>query len=205
MNNIFYLQVLAARTAGSNDHLKLELPRIGHPECNSKPSPSCSESPSYIQLEGHRFTWIKSRGTPHVIEERLDRAMTDLVHRTKYTHSFKFENLWLKEEDVGEVVETGWANIAEANHLMSLLDTYSAASGQEINLSKSEVFFSRNLSKAAQEDFSGIMGVKHVMDTCTNLGLPSMVGRSRKATFGCIKDKIWKKINSWRGRSLSKA
>ncbi|PNX81632.1 endonuclease/exonuclease/phosphatase family protein, partial [Trifolium pratense] len=28
-----------------------------------------------IQLEGHRFTWIKSRGTPHVIEERLDRAM----------------------------------------------------------------------------------------------------------------------------------
>ncbi|MCI19733.1 hypothetical protein A2U01_0040893, partial [Trifolium medium] len=46
------------------------------------------------------------------------------------------------------------ANIAEATHLMSLLDTYSAASGQEINLSKSEVFFSRNLSKAAQEDLS---------------------------------------------------
>ncbi|PNX86022.1 ribonuclease H, partial [Trifolium pratense] len=97
------------------------------------------------------------------------------------------------------------ANIMEATHLMSLLDTYSAASGQEINLSKSEVFFSKNLSKAAQEDLSGIMGVKHVMGTGTYLGLPSMVGRSKKATFGYIKDRIWKKINSWRGRALSKA
>ncbi|KAK2377607.1 hypothetical protein QL285_078261 [Trifolium repens] len=91
-----------------------------------------------IQLEGHRFTWIKSRGSVRVIEERLDRAMvstnwlalfpevklinllashsdhspillhTDPVLRTKYTHSFKFENLWLKEEDVSEVVESGW-------------------------------------------------------------------------------------------------
>jgi hypothetical protein len=97
------------------------------------------------------------------------------------------------------------ANIAEATHLMSLIDTYSAASGQEINLSKSQVFFSRNLSKAAQEDLSGIMGVKHVIGTGTYLGFLSMVGRSKKATFGYIKDKIWKKINSWRGRALSKA
>ncbi|PNX98658.1 ribonuclease H, partial [Trifolium pratense] len=97
------------------------------------------------------------------------------------------------------------ANIAEATHMMSLLDVYGAASGQEINLSKSEVYFSRNLSKAAQEDLSGIMGVKHVMGTGTYLGLPSMVGRSKKATFGYIKDRMWRKINSWRGRALSKA
>ncbi|PNX65717.1 endonuclease/exonuclease/phosphatase family protein, partial [Trifolium pratense] len=30
---------------------------------------------SDIPLEGYPFTWIKSRGTPHVIEERFDRAM----------------------------------------------------------------------------------------------------------------------------------
>jgi hypothetical protein len=30
-----------------------------------------------------------------------------LLH-TKYSYSFKFENLWLKEEDVEEVVEMGW-------------------------------------------------------------------------------------------------
>jgi hypothetical protein len=49
------------------------------------------------------------------------------------------------------------------------------------------------------------MGVKYVMGTVTYLGLPSMVGRSKKATFRYIKDRIWKKINSWRGRALSMA
>src|SRR4051812_28796327 len=88
---------------------------------------------------------------------------------------------------------------------MGLLKTYADASGHEINLNKSEVFFSRNLSKPAQEDIAEIMGVHHVMGTENYLGLPSMIGRSKKATFSFIKDRIWKRINSWKGRSLSKA
>jgi hypothetical protein len=88
---------------------------------------------------------------------------------------------------------------------MEILKTYELASGQEINLSKSEVFFSRNLSRAGQEDLSNIMGVKHVLGTGTYLGLPSMVGRSKKETFAFIKDRIWKKINAWRSRPLSRA
>jgi hypothetical protein len=88
---------------------------------------------------------------------------------------------------------------------MTILKTYEEASGQEINMSKSEVFFSRNLSRAAQEDLSRVMGVRHVLGTGKYLGLPSMVGRRKKETFGYVKDRIWKKINSWRGRALSKA
>lgn len=75
-----------------------------------------------IILEGCPFTWIKSRGTPHVVEEILDRAMSNIgcltlfpnvrlqnmltshsghtsillqceaVQRRCYTYSFKFEN-----------------------------------------------------------------------------------------------------------------
>jgi hypothetical protein len=88
---------------------------------------------------------------------------------------------------------------------MSLLKTYGDASGQEINLSKSEVFFSRNLSLPAQEDLSRIMGVRHVLGTGNYLGLPSMIGRKKKEVFAYIKDRIWKRINSWRGRALSRA
>jgi len=51
------------------------------------------------------------------------------------------------------------ANVVEAQRLLTILKTYEAASGQEINLSKSEVFFSRNMSGAAQEDLSRIIGV----------------------------------------------
>jgi hypothetical protein len=97
------------------------------------------------------------------------------------------------------------SNISETTKLMEILKTYELASGQEINLSKSEVFFSRNLSRAAQEDLSSIMGVKHVLGTGTYLGLPSMVGRSKKETFAYIKDRIWRRINSWRSRPLSRA
>ncbi|GAU45240.1 hypothetical protein TSUD_291240 [Trifolium subterraneum] len=124
------------------------------------------------------------------------------------------------------------ASVVEVNHLMSILHTYELASGQEINLAKSEVFFSRNLSHAAKEDLASILGVRHVLGTGIYLGLPSMIGRkdlasilgvrhvlgtgiylglpsmigrSKKAIFSYIKDRIWKKINSWIGRTLSKA
>jgi hypothetical protein len=88
---------------------------------------------------------------------------------------------------------------------MRILQLYEQASGQEITLVKSEVFISRNMSQAAKEDLSRILGVKHVLGTGIYLGLPSMIGRSKKATFSYIKDRIWKRINSWRGRALSKA
>ncbi|MCI19843.1 putative non-LTR retroelement reverse transcriptase, partial [Trifolium medium] len=57
------------------------------------------------------------------------------------------------------------ANVAEVNHLLSILQTYEHASGQEINMSKSEVFISRNMSQAAQEDLADILGVRHVLGT----------------------------------------
>ncbi|PNX93720.1 ribonuclease H, partial [Trifolium pratense] len=96
-------------------------------------------------------------------------------------------------------------HITEANHIMEILRLYAEASGQEINMNKSEVFFSRNTSRPAQEDLSRITGIHHVLGTGTYLGLPSMVGRSKKETFTYIKDCVWKRINSWRGRPLSKA
>ncbi|XP_058776514.1 uncharacterized protein LOC131650817 [Vicia villosa] len=97
------------------------------------------------------------------------------------------------------------ANLTEVHNIMEILNLYADAAGQDINLSKSEVFFSRNISISAQKDLANIMGVHHVLGTGTYLGLPSLIGRSKKVIFGYVKDKIWKKINSWRGRPVSKA
>lgn len=44
-----------------------------------------------------------------------------------------------------------------------------------------------------------------MMGTGQYLGMPSMVGRSKEATFGFIKDRIWHKINSLSSKCLSKA
>jgi hypothetical protein len=49
------------------------------------------------------------------------------------------------------------------------------------------------------------LGVNQVIGTCKYLGLPSMIGTSKHATFKFIKNRIWSKINSWSSRYLSQA
>jgi hypothetical protein len=36
-------------------------------------------------------------------------------------------------------------------------------------------------------------------------GLPSIIGRDKKSILSFIKDRIWKKIQRWNSRSLSRA
>jgi hypothetical protein len=96
-----------------------------------------------IQLEGYPYTWAKSIGSPNIVEERLDRAMANsnwlalhpetklvniiashsdhnpiLLHtahavRSWNNYTFRFENGWLKEEDIGEIVEDVWGRSSE--------------------------------------------------------------------------------------------
>ncbi|GAU17355.1 hypothetical protein TSUD_232310 [Trifolium subterraneum] len=89
--------------------------------------------------------------------------------------------------------------------MKNILTIYEAASGQSINLQKSELFCSRNIPDSVQNSIVNILGVQQVLGTDKYLGLPSMIGRSRKSTFSFIKDRIWKKINSWSSKCLSQA
>lgn len=63
---------------------------------------------------------------------------------------------------------------------MKLLQIYANVSGQEINLTKSEVFFSCNISIPTQKDIAKIMRVCSMLGTSTYLGLPLMIGSSKK-------------------------
>ncbi|GAU39458.1 hypothetical protein TSUD_158890 [Trifolium subterraneum] len=127
-----------------NDLLSQEDKKGVHPHpdwlCNGFRSAVGDCDLTDIQLNGYPYTWIKSRGTSHVIEERLDRAMANSswlslfpdakllnllashsdhspillqnspMIRNGRTYSFRFENIWLKEDDVEEVVEDGWCS-----------------------------------------------------------------------------------------------
>ena len=39
----------------------------------------------------------------------------------------------------------------------------------------------------------------------TYLGLPTLVGRAKYHTFSYLKDRIWKKLQGWKGLLLSRA
>jgi len=79
------------------------------------------------------------------------------------------------------------------------------ASGQVISLPKSEVFYSTNVTNALKDNITSILGVRVVLGTDKYLGMPSMIGRNKTATFAYIKDCVWQRINSWSSKCLSKA
>lgn len=96
-------------------------------------------------------------------------------------------------------------NDREVAVMKHILDTYEVASGQAINLMKSEVFFRRNINHDDQTRLASSLGVRILSRTGKYLGLPSMVGRSKKSTFAFLKERVWKRITSWEICSLSKA
>ncbi|PNX59259.1 ribonuclease H, partial [Trifolium pratense] len=69
------------------------------------------------------------------------------------------------------------ANTNEADTMKNILNTYEQASGQTINFQKSEIFCSRNVDSAVQNNISNILGVQTVLGTGKYLGLPSLIGR----------------------------
>jgi hypothetical protein len=56
-----------------------------------------------------------------------------------------------------------------------------------------------------QSQITSTLGVQAILGTGKYLGLPSMIGRNKQATFSFIKDRVWQKITSWSSKCLSKA
>lgn len=50
-----------------------------------------------------------------------------------------------------------------------------------------------------------MIGVGEDLTRGRYLGLPSLVGKSKKSVFRFVKDKVWKKIPSWNAKMLSRA
>jgi len=78
----------------------------------------------------------------------------------------------------------------EAVCMKNILATYEEASGQAINLQKSELFCSFNTQDDLKNLIATTLGVRQLLGTGKFFGLPSMIGRSEHTTFKFIKDRI---------------
>ena len=87
---------------------------------------------------------------------------------------------------------------------MEILQLYSSASSQCINLEKSSVCFSSNMGARQRKWIKNKLGVKEVDRFESYLGLPTLIGRSKYKTFSFLKDRVWKKLQGWKGKLLSK-
>jgi len=74
-------------------------------------------------------------------------------------------------------------NLSEAQKAMNILNTYEAASGQVVNVDKSKVSYSRNVSEKMKNMLQQSLGFKAVETHDRYLGLLTFIGRSKKALF----------------------
>ncbi|KAM1981033.1 hypothetical protein ACFX15_037578 [Malus domestica] len=90
-------------------------------------------------------------------------------------------------------------------NLSSLLNAYCRASGQQISLQKSVVYFGVNTPAHLSSELCNILDMPKVEDPGKYLGLPSIWGRSKKEALQFIKERILTKIAGWKRRFLSQA
>lgn len=88
-------------------------------------------------------------------------------------------------------------------NLKNILARYCRSSGQVINYEKSEVSFSANVEPHVHTQIIESLEVWEVTVRPKYLGLPSVIGRSKKLVFEAITDKIKKKLRGWKEKTLS--
>ncbi|GJY45644.1 putative ribonuclease H-like domain-containing protein [Tanacetum coccineum] len=76
-------------------------------------------------------------------------------------------------------------------------------SGKVINYEKPEVSFGANVKPYVRTHIIESLEVREVTIKPKYLGLPSVIGRSKKVVFQAIIDKIKKQLQGWKGKTLS--
>lgn len=98
------------------------------------------------------------------------------------------------------------ATYSEACCIKSCLDKYCKWSDQSINSSKSSIRFSRNTNPVSSLSISNILPYQtNSSKSSIYLCLPILFGNSKLEAFHYILDKIHKKIDRWRAKTLSQA
>ena len=83
------------------------------------------------------------------------------------------------------------STLVKCDKIKELLAAYEVASGQMVNKDKATLFFSRNTNDATQEAIKVSLGLLAIQHYEKYLGLPSFIGREKKACSAQIKERIW--------------
>ncbi|KAL5560010.1 hypothetical protein UlMin_036221 [Ulmus minor] len=159
---------------------------------------ACISSISYsFQFNGQRFGHLNpSRGlrqgdplSPYLFL-LCGEGLSSLLHQ--YEQSGRIHGLLFLE-----------ANTTTCAALKEALNSYEAASGQAVNLSKSAVCFGPKLLEDEAASMAAILGVPRVRCHEKYLGLPCFTGKNKQGLFSSIRDRVWNKLCGWKSKLLS--
>jgi hypothetical protein len=95
------------------------------------------------------------------------------------------------------------ANIEEVKYINNIILDYQNASGQLVNVNKSEIMFSKHVKEEVKRSIHQILHMQQVEQFSKYLGMPTYIGRSKNQTFQFLQDKVWKKSKGWKEKHLS--
>ncbi|XP_042944657.1 uncharacterized protein LOC122278542 [Carya illinoinensis] len=95
------------------------------------------------------------------------------------------------------------ADVQTNLELQRILKRYELASGQKLNMDKTSMVFSSNVSAPMQEEIRNMWGGSAIQQYEKYLGLPPMIGRKKANAFSDIKSRVWKKLQCWKEKQLS--
>lgn len=101
----------------------------------------------------------------------------------------KFSHLLFADDASSFVVQ-----VKDVLKIQEILRMYERASGQKINSNKTTIFFSGNVSNSAKLQVQNLLGVPEIKEYEKYLGLPTVVGKNKRASLNYIKDRVWGKL-----------
>ncbi|KAM1344713.1 hypothetical protein ACFX2H_033973 [Malus domestica] len=99
----------------------------------------------------------------------------------------------------------GKATTEEALGMLNILKTYARGSGQELNLSKSSIFFGSKTPNRTRLEIGRTMGIQCKVGFGKYLGLQADFGHSKKAVFEEVRDSLETRMTGWAEQFLSQA
>ncbi|KAF7843116.1 reverse transcriptase [Senna tora] len=97
------------------------------------------------------------------------------------------------------------ASKGDCGVVKEILRCYCEASGQDMNLDKSNIFFSKNTPDCIREDICADLGIVASSNPGKYLGLPTLWERSKVVALSFVREKMMRKIQSWKKNVLSQA
>lgn len=75
--------------------------------------------------------------------------------------------------------------------------------GRKLTRKKQLFFFNKATLLATKNIIMSLLGMQEIKFYENYLGLPSLVGRGKRASFNYIKERVWRKLQGWEGKLLS--
>jgi hypothetical protein len=95
------------------------------------------------------------------------------------------------------------ASEKEAQSIKNIILDYQEASGQLVNMDKSEIIFSRHVPQHKRDSIKQVLPMQQVNNFSKYLGMPTHMNKSKLQTFNYIQDCVWKKLKGWKAKHLS--